>query len=110
MMPVSFRRGRAVVFALLAATSVLLTSVSVSYAEMPHNRRCDIAQGIRLRAADPFQLAFQIVGMLATTVAASLSPLATLALILVPSRSNASGRLPFLRKIEQMLPRASDRS
>jgi hypothetical protein len=63
MMPVSFRRGRAVVFALLAATSVLLTSVSVSYAEMPHNRRCDIAQGIRLRAADPFQLAFQIVGI-----------------------------------------------
>ena len=64
MMPVSFRRGRAVVFALLAATSVLLTSVSVSYAEMPHNRRCDIAQGIRLRAADPFQLAFQIVGII----------------------------------------------
>ena len=44
MMPVSFRRGRAVVFALLAAKSVLLTSVAVSYAEMPHNRRCDIAQ------------------------------------------------------------------
>jgi hypothetical protein len=40
MMPVLFRRGRA----LLAATSVLLTSVAVSYAEMPHNRRCDIAQ------------------------------------------------------------------
>jgi hypothetical protein len=33
-----------VVFALLAAKSVLLTSVAVSYAEMPHNRRCDIAQ------------------------------------------------------------------
>jgi ribosome modulation factor len=44
MMPISFRRGRAVVFALLAAKSVLLTSVAVSYAEMPHNRRCDIAQ------------------------------------------------------------------
>ena len=44
MMPVSFRRGRAVVLALLAAKSVLLTSVAVSYAEMPHNRRCDIAQ------------------------------------------------------------------